>query len=377
MQQMYYCPNCNYSIAFGARYCGNCGTPLNWSPPQQIQPPPFYSQPCGYQQTQWDYQQMPSYQQQQYEYKETRPRQQTTTSLLTGSIIILAIVLLTTWLSFIFNTSSHEIFSPVPPPTTLQLPVVPSIPEAPKANTVTPSDFVQQYTDKQPPCLRQSGEPINLVNNPDSRNVSFAELKSFISQDRTDDEIYMPGVRVCGDFAEMLHNNAEAKKIRASWVAIHWENKIVGHAINAFQTTDKGLIYIDCTGRGFKDAYEQQLYGILDFCNGDRVAYIEKGKQYGVLDINKVESLNYDFYVEYARNWQKFSSMADDYNKEVSAFNKAYANKSILPPSEYSNYAAWKKQLEEKERIIKELEKKLGNCFAKPLDIVKKIEIYW
>jgi hypothetical protein len=225
--------------------------------------------------------------------------------------------------------------------------------------------------------LRQSGEPVKLVNNPDSRNVSFAELKSFILQDRTDDEIYRIGVRVCGDFAEMLHNNAEAKKIKAAWVGIHWENKSVGHAINAFQTTDRGLVYIDCTGRDSKEAYEQQLYGKLDLCERDRVAYIEKGRQYGVIDINKVESLNYDFYVEYAQNWQKFASMIDDYNIEVIAFNRAYANKSPLPPSEYSKYVAWKTQLEGKEQILKDLEKKLGHCFAKPLDIVKAVEIYW
>jgi len=36
MQQMYSCPNCNYPVAFGTKFCTNCGTPLMWQP----QPPP-------------------------------------------------------------------------------------------------------------------------------------------------------------------------------------------------------------------------------------------------------------------------------------------------------------------------------------------------
>jgi NADH:ubiquinone oxidoreductase subunit K len=57
MQQWYQCPRCGAQVAFGARFCGNCQTPLNW--PTQQQPPP--QQPPQYQQ---QYQQPPQYQQQ-------------------------------------------------------------------------------------------------------------------------------------------------------------------------------------------------------------------------------------------------------------------------------------------------------------------------
>ncbi len=30
MQQIYSCPNCNYPVAFGSKFCINCGTPLTW-----------------------------------------------------------------------------------------------------------------------------------------------------------------------------------------------------------------------------------------------------------------------------------------------------------------------------------------------------------
>jgi len=55
MQQGYQCPRCGAQVAFGARFCGNCQTPLNWptqqqSPPQYQQPYQQPPQPGGYQQ---------------------------------------------------------------------------------------------------------------------------------------------------------------------------------------------------------------------------------------------------------------------------------------------------------------------------------------
>ena len=45
MQQTFRCPNCGAPVAYGAKFCGNCGTPLNWQPTQpQMQPPPVYQQ---------------------------------------------------------------------------------------------------------------------------------------------------------------------------------------------------------------------------------------------------------------------------------------------------------------------------------------------
>ena len=60
MQQLFQCPNCAAPVAFGVRFCGNCGAQLKWptqhqppSPPQyqqQMQPPRSYQekQQCGY-----------------------------------------------------------------------------------------------------------------------------------------------------------------------------------------------------------------------------------------------------------------------------------------------------------------------------------------
>jgi len=49
MQQMYSCPNCGAPVAFGVRFCTNCGTPLNWPSQPQAQPPPAHQESPSYQ----------------------------------------------------------------------------------------------------------------------------------------------------------------------------------------------------------------------------------------------------------------------------------------------------------------------------------------
>jgi len=93
---------------------------------------------------------------------------------------------------------------------------------------------------------------IVLRNNPQASNPSWSELKAFLQSDQTDRRNYVSGVFTCGDFAELLHNNAEAAGIRAAIVAIELRptgmvEGVTNHSLNAFETTDKGLMYIDTT----------------------------------------------------------------------------------------------------------------------------------
>jgi hypothetical protein len=61
MQQWYQCPRCGATVPFGERFCGNCGTQLNWPAQQQPQPPPQSQQQSG---GRWAYQQQAGYGQQ-------------------------------------------------------------------------------------------------------------------------------------------------------------------------------------------------------------------------------------------------------------------------------------------------------------------------
>ena len=98
------------------------------------------------------------------------------------------------------------------------------------------------------PTIGPDGQPITLVGNPAATDPTFAQLESFLLSDKTDQNTYVPGAYVCADFARDVYNNAEKAGIRAAFVGIEFTGNSPGHALNAFMTTDKGLIFIDCTG---------------------------------------------------------------------------------------------------------------------------------
>ena len=124
----------------------------------------------------------------------------------------------------------------------------------------------QIYSGVMPPFL--SGDStITLVNNSAATNPTWKQLESFLKTDKTDKKLYKPGVYECGNFAQDLHNVAEAYGIRAAFVAILYE-KGPGHALNAFVTLDRGLIYIDDTGERSP----------INLPNLDRIAQLKKGE---------------------------------------------------------------------------------------------------
>jgi hypothetical protein len=107
-------------------------------------------------------------------------------------------------------------------------------------------EFVETAPDTR--VVGADGGYIELVNNPAAKDASWEELRQFLMQDATDQLAYNDLTFVCADFAEMLHNNAETSGIRAAYITLDLAGQDIGHALNAFNTTDKGVIYIDNTG---------------------------------------------------------------------------------------------------------------------------------
>lgn len=113
-----------------------------------------------------------------------------------------------------------------------------------------------------------SREPIIMKDNRLATDPTYAQLLAFLKSDTTETNPYTGGIyaaipcppdkldvlnklnqqgntdrpKICIEYAELLHNNAEAAGIKAGIVLC------TDHAINAFQTTDRGLILIDDTG---------------------------------------------------------------------------------------------------------------------------------
>jgi hypothetical protein len=76
------------------------------------------------------------------------------------------------------------------------------------------------------------------------QNPTYQEMKTFLAQDSTNTNAYNEDKYVCVDFAAAVNNNAEAKGIRCAVVDIFYPDGY-GHTIVAFDTTDRGLIYIE------------------------------------------------------------------------------------------------------------------------------------
>jgi hypothetical protein len=233
------------------------------------------------------------------------------------------------------------------------------------------------------------GEPIMLIDNPNAVNPTYAELVAFIEQDTTDTNDYLidPLIGyVCADFAEDVHNNAEAAGIRAASVSVDFDGSEDGHALNAFDTIDKGLVYIDCTGQSFSDKLVSHLEETGDgftfvsdsLESWDAVAYIEVGREYGLVPLAKAGALYYSFYERYKEKWQEYQELLAAFNEEVSRFNQEIRGRTYYKGSaELARVEAWQAELEEQGELLDSLSQELGNVWFKPKGIVQDVWIHW
>jgi hypothetical protein len=247
------------------------------------------------------------------------------------------------------------------------------------------------YHNIQPRHLKSpSGESARLINNSEASPPTWQELLVFLEADVTDQKPYNVDSFACVAFAEELHNNAEAAGIEAAFVGVQFEGREIGHALNAFNTTDRGLVFIDCTspvqsnipylpmlGLGDEepgDAGETEVFG------ADKVAYVELGKEYGVMSIEVATSPEYSFYQAYLagreqygldveafnRDLETYNQMVNAFNHEVNAYNQALeayeqeveeynsalGGRTTLPEPEYSQFKEWAEELEESLAIL-------------------------
>ncbi|MBN1644380.1 MAG: hypothetical protein JW856_06150 [Dehalococcoidales bacterium] len=149
-------------------------------------------------------------------------------------------------------------------------------------------------------CYDDEGNFLILINNKDAVDPTYDQLVAFLRNDNTGqypytytdrmlssyygtaesrvnlnrikniiDGITQPGNPcVCADFAERLHNNAEKAGIRCAYVSIKLTD--AGHALCAFKTTDRGIVYIDVTGIS-------NTYGPSS-C--DKIVHVQIGQEY-------------------------------------------------------------------------------------------------
>ena len=76
------------------------------------------------------------------------------------------------------------------------------------------------------------------------RDPSYQEMSNFLKQDETSEQEYLENEYSCVDFAADVKENAAKEGLRCAYVVIEYLG-LTGHAIVAFDTTDRGLVYIE------------------------------------------------------------------------------------------------------------------------------------
>lgn len=250
-----------------------------------------------------------------------------------------------------------------------------AIKEAVRGNT----NNLEIYYDKQPPYSK--GLPytsINLINSQSAINPTWQWLLQFVASDDTDEQTYVEGLYMCGSFAETLHNNAEQKGIRAAWVGVDFEDSSESHALNAFYTVDIGLVFVDCTGRGFEvviPSLEDSYNSNTDY---DTIAYVQVGAEYGLVSADVATSPKYTFYGRYKQQWEEYETRLEDYNRRVEQYNREISGKVYyIGSSEYYRITSIYDELKQEEEELEQLEQELGSSYWESLGVVSHVEIYW
>lgn len=199
-------------------------------------------------------------------------------------------------------------------------------------------------------------------------NPTWSELKDLLERDDTDTLLYVEDSFDCSGFAITLRDRAWKYGIRCAYVEVgFFEEK--GHALNAFETIDKGLIYVDNV-------------------KGDHIAYVEINQPYGTIHLDGVKSdyiacsgspsefwepltysthpnpFSYDYYIDYQRRTKFYIESIDAYNKAVDEYNNGSTDWT------YPQLTSWHDNLEA-------LEQDLGPIFYEPIGTVKSVEAYW
>ncbi len=155
--------------------------------------------------------------------------------------------------------------------------------------------------------------------------VSYDRLIQFIGQDDTADTTYSLPDYTCGDFAAHLFNDSQAAGIKSGIVSVGFQGNVTGHAFNVFPTTDKGLVYIDCTG--INQSLKQ-----MGYLPSRNIVYLQVGKVLGEIPDNQTGgNLDYSYYddrsqrmVDYRAKWQAYKVDLNQYSQDKAEYEGHY-----------------------------------------------------
>ncbi len=115
------------------------------------------------------------------------------------------------------------------------------------ASTLDSLDIAQAELDEKESALNElqiNYEGLMAGHGYTIKDPTYTEMVRFIANDDTDKAEYIKGEYECTEFSTDLCNRAEEEGLRCAYVSIRFPGGR-GHAIVAFNTIDKGLVYVE------------------------------------------------------------------------------------------------------------------------------------
>lgn len=234
------------------------------------------------------------------------------------------------------------------------------------------------------PIQNTTGARVVLVNNASATDPTYDQLVAFLKADNTSSLKYAYPTWTCADFSRTLHDNAEARGIKAAFVAVEFTDASVdysvydpgtgpltpspspdlGHGLNLFNTVDKGPVYVDASSP----------YGGT---SGDRIAYVAEGKEFNEIDLDRATGTDYSSYEAYKQKYLSYVSDLKDYNQQAKAYNlKLDQITSTSSKEERQALNQTHQNLVARQASLEAQKASFGQYYY-PSGIVKKIDVYW
>jgi len=213
------------------------------------------------------------------------------------------------------------------------------------------------YWTERLPIADAAGRTLTITDYRYATNVSYDGLVAFLANDSTCLADYDFPNYTCGDFAVRLHDSAEARGIMCGIVGvafnasdkntsdfslIHDNGSAQGHGFDVFNTTDRGLVYVDATGitkQAKEQGYQPHVMAV----------YVEQDMPLGEIAIGQAKSLDYTYYEAqqsqfnaYRQNVNDFLSDVKTFDQKADAFNDTYAayeTDRAAFDNEYNNFS--------------------------------------
>ena len=108
--------------------------------------------------------------------------------------------------------------------------------------------------------LHVNGKVLEMTQRASLLKPRFNKLMSFLRESRANEHDYIePYVYVCADFAYALYQEALALGLDAKYMGFGLSGQEAGHAVVAFETSDRGRVLVDFTGGKAGEGHYKRL----------------------------------------------------------------------------------------------------------------------